>query len=83
MPATISLKLTRIGNSRGVRIPADVIRRLGLDRSGLTAEERSDGLLLKAKPAKLSWTDTAKAMSAEKEDWSDLENASADGLHAL
>ena len=75
--------MRRIGNSRGVRIPTDVIRRLGLDRSGLTAEERSDGLLLKAKPAKLSWTDTAKAMSAEKEDWSDLENASADGLHAL
>ena len=83
MPATSPLKLTRIGNSRGVRIPTDVIRRLGLDRSGLTAEERSDGLLLKAKPAKLSWTDTAKAMSAEKEDWSDLENASADGLPAL
>ena len=45
MPATIPLKLTRIGNSRGVRIPTDVIRRLGLDRSGLTAEVRSDGLL--------------------------------------
>ena len=83
MPATIPLKLTRIGNSRGVRIPADVIRRLGLDRSGLTAEVRSDGLLLKARSAKLSWADTARAMSAGKEDWSDLENASADGLHTL
>jgi len=83
MPAAIPLKLTRIGNSRGVRIPTDGIRRLGLDRSDLTAEVRSDGLLLKAKPAKLSWTDTAKAMSAGKEDWRDLENASADGLPTL
>ena len=83
MPATIPLKLNRIGNSRGAWIPNDGIRRLGLDRSDLTAEVRSDSLLLKAKPAKLSWTDTAKAMSAGKEDWRDLENASADGLPTL
>jgi antitoxin component of MazEF toxin-antitoxin module len=83
MPATIPLKLTRIGNSRGIRIPTGLIRRLGLDRTGLTAEVRSDGLLLKAKSAKLSWADTARAMAAERENWSDLENTSADGLNSL
>ncbi len=84
MATTIDLKLTRIGNSRGIRIPTEVIRSLGLDRGSLTAEVRADGLLLKAtKSSKLSWTATAAAMAAEKETWSDLEAASADGLHTL
>ena len=83
MPAAIPIRLTRVGNSRGIRIPAALIRRLGLDRAGLTAEVRPDGLLLRAKAAKLTWADTAKAMAQEKENWSDLETASADGLSAL
>ena len=84
MPTKVPVKLTRIGNSRGIRIPTGVIRRLGLDRAGLEAEVRSDGLFLRAAPSpKLSWSETALAMATEGEDWSDFENASADGLHTV
>jgi antitoxin component of MazEF toxin-antitoxin module len=84
MPTKVPVKLTRIGNSRGIRIPTGVIRRLGLDRPGLEAEVRSDGLFLRAAPStKLSWSETAIAMASEGEDWSDLETASADGLHTV
>jgi antitoxin component of MazEF toxin-antitoxin module len=84
MPTKVPVKLTRIGNSRGIRIPTGVIRRLGLDRAGLEAEVRPDGLFLRAAPSsKLSWSETALAMVTEREDWADFENASADGLHTV
>ena len=84
MPTKVPVKLTRIGNYRGIRIPIGVIRRLGLDRAGLVAEVRSDGLFLRAAPStKLSWSETALAMVTEGEDWSDFANASADGLHTV
>ena len=83
MTTRFPIKITRIGNSRGVRIPSAVINQLGLDRAGLTAEIRADGLLLTAQKSKLSWAETAQAMAQAKEDWSDLEHASADGLADL
>jgi antitoxin component of MazEF toxin-antitoxin module len=84
MPTKVPVKLTRIGNSRGIRIPTGVIRRLGLDRAGLEVEVRPDGLFLRAAPSnKLSWSETALAMAAEGEEWSDFEIASSDGLHTI
>jgi len=83
MTTRFPIKITRIGNSRGVRIPSAVINQLGLDRAGLTAEIRADGLLLTDQKNKLSWAETAPALAQAKEDWSDLENASADGLADL
>ena len=77
------IKIKRIGNSRGVCIPSAVINQLGLDRAGLTAETRADGLLLTAQKNKLSWAETVQAMAQAKEDWSDLEHTSADGLADL
>ena len=70
---TLDLKLTRIGNSRGVRLPVGIINRYGFDGS-LAAEVRQDGLLLRAKKkAKLSWRETYKQMAKSDEDWSDWE----------
>ena len=44
-------------------------------------EEREEGILLRSKDDKrLSWEDTFKEMALEKEDWGDLEAATADGL---
>ena len=83
MATRFPIKMTRIGNSRGVRIPSAVINQLGLDRAGLTAEIRADGLLLTAPQKKLSWAETAQAMAHAKEDWTNLEHASADGLANL
>ena len=81
----IELKVARIGNSRGVRIPATTLERYRIGDS-VVMEERAEGILLRprrsARP-KLSWGDTALAMSAEREDWSDWDTALTDGLDEI
>ncbi len=79
------LKVARIGNSRGVRIPAKTLERYRIGDS-VVMEERSDGILLR--PAslalpKLSWEETAREMAAEQEDWSVWDVAAADGLEQV
>lgn len=81
----MKLKVARIGNSRGVRLPAASLRRYRIGETVLM-EERSDGILLRRTgPAaeKLSWEDTAREMAASGEDWSAWETAAADGLDNL
>ncbi len=81
----VELKVARIGNSRGVRIPAATLARYQIDES-VVMEERSDGILLRphgASPAKLSWEETAHEMAAHAEDWSAWDNTLADGLGAI
>jgi len=78
----ICLKITRIGNSRGVRLPAATLRRYRFNES-VVMEERSDGILLRSSGpavAKLSWKDTAQAMAAGGEEWRAWDIADADGL---
>ncbi len=78
---TVELAITRIGNSRGIRIPADILRRYKLEKT-VILEERADELALRpSKQAKLSWQETYVEMAAEKEDWSEWETTAADGLH--
>lgn len=78
---TVELAITRIGNSRGIRIPADILRRYKLDKT-VILEERADELALRpSKQAKLSWKDTYAEMAAEKEDWSEWDTTSGDGVH--
>jgi antitoxin component of MazEF toxin-antitoxin module len=82
---SIELKVARIGNSRGVRLPAASLRRYRIGGTVLL-EERSDGLLLRpAGPAieKLSWADTAREMARAAEDWSEWDATASDGLDAL
>jgi antitoxin component of MazEF toxin-antitoxin module len=79
---TRKLKVARIGNSRGVRLPAGTLQRYGIGAS-VVMEERSDGILLRPHGAarqKLSWSDTARAMAASPEEWSAWDAALADGL---
>jgi len=79
---TMEVKIAKIGNSRGVRIPAEVLRRYAFGDAAIMIES-VDGILLRPKQqadAKLSWTDTAKAMAAAAEDWSDWDVAASDGL---
>ncbi|HUB95997.1 MAG TPA: hypothetical protein VL993_08775 [Stellaceae bacterium] len=74
------LKVVRVGNSRGVRLPKVILDRYAINDS-LVAEERAEGLLLRGTGDKrLSWADTAKEIVREREDWSDLDVAVADGL---
>ncbi len=79
------LKITRIGNSRGVRLPAESLKRYRIGET-VVMEERSDGILLRPTGpavAKLSWEETARAMAANGEDWSDWDTLSADGLDQI
>ncbi|MCP4577235.1 MAG: AbrB/MazE/SpoVT family DNA-binding domain-containing protein [Deltaproteobacteria bacterium] len=74
------IKLVRIGNSKGVRIPKALLQKYGFSNI-LLLEETDRGLLLRKKDdRKLSWEDTYKAMANEKEDWDDLDAALLDGL---
>ena len=76
------LKIARIGNSRGVRLPAASLRRYRIGES-VVMEERSEGILLRPSgPAvsKLSWEETAREMAASPEDWRACEVTAADGL---
>ncbi len=84
MPS-LELKVAAIGNSRGVRLPADTLRRYGIDAS-VVMEERSDGILLRPTgraQAKLSWEETAREMAAERENWSAWDATTTDGLRGV
>jgi antitoxin component of MazEF toxin-antitoxin module len=79
------LKIARIGNSRGVRLPAKTLDRYGIGES-VIMEERSDGILLRpsnATSAKLSWEETAREMASSHEDWSEWDATNADGIDAI
>ncbi len=74
------IKLIPIGNSKGIRIPKELLQKYGFNNL-LLLEETDRGLLLRKKEDnKLSWKDTYKAMSSEKEDWDDFDPAIVDGL---
>ena len=80
---TAVLKVSRIGNSRGIRLPAALLRKYHITDT-IIAEEKADEIVLRpargSRP-KLSWEETANAMAAAKEDWSEWESVSADGLN--
>ncbi len=74
------LKLVKIGNSKGIRIPKSILQKYGFTDT-IQIEETEHGILLhRNKASKLSWEDTYKAMQSENEDWSDFDNTLHDGL---
>ncbi|MEA3211796.1 MAG: antitoxin MazE [Chthoniobacter sp.] len=81
---TIVLTLAQIGNSRGIRLPAGLIRKHGFEH-GLVLEDRGHEIALKPKagPKKLSWEETAREMAASGEDWSEWDCTLADGLDEI
>lgn len=82
---SVELKVARIGNSRGVRIPATTLARYRIGDS-VVMEERTEGILLRPRRAaspKLSWEDTAAEMAAQPEDWSDWDATLSDGIREL
>ncbi len=80
---TIELSLARIGNSRGIRLPVDLIRKHSLE-PGVILEDRGHELVLRPKDSgrRLSWEQTAREMAAAVEDWSDWEGVGGDGLES-
>jgi antitoxin component of MazEF toxin-antitoxin module len=82
---SVELKVARIGNSKGVRIPATTLERYKIGAS-VVMEERSDGILLRPfgpATSKLSWDETAQEMARAAEDWSEWDVTSTDGLEDI
>jgi mRNA interferase MazF len=82
---SVEVKIAQIGNSRGVRLPADVLKRYRMD-SVVLMEETAEGIVLRPSGysvQKLSWEETAAEMAAEGEDWSEWESVVGDGLEAI
>ena len=82
---TMELKVARIGNSRGVRIPAGVLRRYAVGDTVLLIESQNGILLrpIRQEGPKLSWAETARAMASGQEDWSEWDAAASDGIEAV
>jgi len=74
---TIEVAVARIGNSRGIRLPAEVLRRYQV-QDILLMEQRPDEIALRPKRArrgKLTWGETYQQMAQANEDWTDWEAA--------
>jgi len=81
---TSELSVARVGNSRGVRLPASVLRRYGIGDT-LIMELRLDEIALRPKRArgqKLPWAETYQQMAQADEDWTDWESL-PEGLRDL
>jgi antitoxin MazE len=77
------LKISRIGNSRGIRLPATLLKRYRMEEVVLV-EEGEDFIVLRPKRSgKLSWKETAAAMAKADEGWKDVDGTVADGLDTL
>jgi len=79
---TQEITITRIGNSRGMRLPAATLRRYGIG-SKVLMEERPDEIAIRpihGAPPKLGWEETARQMAVVKEDWAAWDCTSTDGL---
>jgi antitoxin MazE len=85
--ATQTLKVVRIGNSRGVRLPAQLLAHYRIQDS-VVVERTETGILLRPKrDGRLSWEDTFRAMHREREatsdEFADLDATTGDGLAGL
>ena len=79
-PKTVELKIVAIGNSRGVRLPKEIIERYAIEDT-IVLEAHEEALVFRNnRDKRLSWEDTFKEMAREREDWSDFEGTVADGL---
>jgi antitoxin MazE len=80
-------KVVRIGNSRGVRLPAPLLSHYRIGHA-VIAERTAEGILLRpTRDGRLSWDDTFRATGAEQrkkgDEFSDFESTARDGLAAL
>ncbi|MGR3174675.1 MAG: AbrB/MazE/SpoVT family DNA-binding domain-containing protein [Candidatus Scalindua sp.] len=74
------IKLIPIGNSKGIRLPKTILQKYGFSES-VVLEEKEEGVLLHRKEdKKLTWEETFKSMSEERENWNDLVVTLLNGL---
>ena len=78
----IEIKVARIGNSKGVRLPAKTLERYDIGDT-VIMEERLEGILLRPHGPpiqKLSMQETARQMASGQEDMSEWDVTNSDGL---
>jgi antitoxin MazE len=76
----LELKVVRIGNSRGIRLPREILARYALG-DVVVLEEHRQGLVLRGKKdVRLSWEATFKEMARERDDFRDFDVTLSDGL---
>lgn len=81
----IELKVARIGNSKGVRLPAATLERYNIG-DVVIMEEHLEGILLRPHGSpihKLSFQQTAQQMAVEQENWGDWDTTDADGFENI
>ncbi|MGR3317801.1 MAG: AbrB/MazE/SpoVT family DNA-binding domain-containing protein [Candidatus Anammoxibacter sp.] len=76
---TRDVKMVPIGNSKGIRLPKELLQKYAFSES-VVLEEKKEGILHRKKDEKLSWEDTYKAMGKENENWDDFDITLLDGL---
>ena len=78
--APLALKVVPIGNSRGIRIPREILTKYRIG-DALLAEELEEGWLLRGQgDGRMTWEETYRRAKAEREDWLDWDATIADGL---
>lgn len=66
---TMRTSIIKIGNSSGIIIPRGVMRTLGLtERSSVTMQIETDGIVIKKTPARSGWEEAAQKMSMNGDD---------------
>ncbi|MEE8441792.1 MAG: AbrB/MazE/SpoVT family DNA-binding domain-containing protein [Spirochaetia bacterium] len=80
-------KLVKVGNSRGIRIPRDLLKLYAIEEGdALELEETREGILIRPseeRPRKLSWSDSYREMvgeAADQAEWAAWDSVSRDGL---
>ena len=80
-------RITRIGNSKGIRIPKTVLDLYGLmEGDRLELSETRDGILLRPADgpgSKLAWAEAYEEMAseaAERAEWDEWDGVTGDGI---
>lgn len=82
----MKVKIIKIGNSRGIRLPKKLLDLYGLkEGSDMEIEENRNGLILKPVQQEytLSWEEAYRQMAAEREEameWEAWQSADEDGI---
>jgi len=82
---SVELKIARIGNSKGVRLPAGVLKRYRIG-SAVIMEENAEGIFLRPSGSfieKSSWPVTAAEMAAAGDGWEEWDAVAGEGLEDL
>jgi antitoxin component of MazEF toxin-antitoxin module len=81
----MTARLIRIGNSRGIRLPQELVRLYNLaEGDALELEERREGILLRVasdSTTKVSWDQAYREMAvelAEREEWAEWDATAGD-----